>query len=127
MNIFEKLSAITMEIGKVNKNLEVGVGKNKYKAVGEADILNAVKELEQKYRIYSYPKDRKIVMQESTPREVYDENKGTVTKSSTYILRLETEYCFVNMEKPEETITVISYGDGVDTQDKAPRKSHDVC
>ena len=55
MNIFEKLSNITNEISKVNKNLTVGEGKSAYKAVGEADILKAVKELAFKYRVYSYP------------------------------------------------------------------------
>lgn len=47
MNIFEKLLKITSEMKNVNKNLEVGVGKNSYKAVGEADVLKAVKELEE--------------------------------------------------------------------------------
>ncbi len=45
MNIFEKLSKITSEIKNVNKNLEVGIGKNSYKAVGEADVLAAVKRI----------------------------------------------------------------------------------
>ena len=53
MNIYEKLSTITNEIGTVAKNLEVGVGKSQYKAVGEADVLKAVKELEAKYKVYS--------------------------------------------------------------------------
>ncbi len=33
MNIFEKMSNITNEISKVNKNLIVGQGKSAYKAV----------------------------------------------------------------------------------------------
>ena len=49
MNIYEKLLNITSEIKNVSKNLEVGIGKNSYKAVGEADVLFAVKQLEQKY------------------------------------------------------------------------------
>ena len=61
MNIYEKLLSITSEIKNVNKNLEVGVGKNSYKAVGEADVLHAVKQLEQKYKVYSYPCKREIV------------------------------------------------------------------
>ena len=45
MNIYEKLSAITSEMKTVAKNLEVNLGANKYKAVGELDVLKAVKEL----------------------------------------------------------------------------------
>ena len=38
-------------------------------------------------------------------------------------MRLETVYRFVNIEKPEEYIDITTYGDGVDTQDKAPGKA----
>ena len=106
------------QIGKINKNLEVGIGKNSYKAVGEADVLAAVKELENKYKIYSYPKSRKIVYQDILQTE--KEYNGQTTRSNQVILRIETEYEFVNVEKPEEKIRVMTYGDGVDTQDKAP-------
>lgn len=117
VNIYEKLQAISNEIGTIAKNLEVGIGTSKYKAVSEADVLKPVKELEKKYGVYSYPKARTIT------------DRGTLTNSkgnTSLFMRIETEYCFVNVEKPEETISVISYGDGVDSQDKAPRKSDDV-
>ena len=126
MNLFEKLLNIENEIGKVNKNLEVGVGKNSYKAVGEADILTAVKELEFKYKVFSYPKNRKPIFQDILKNEKEYDN-GQVVRTSQAILRIETEYEFVNAENPEERLSIITYGDGVDTQDKAPRKSHDLC
>lgn len=34
LNIYEKLSNISVELSSVAKNLEVGYGQNKYKAVG---------------------------------------------------------------------------------------------
>ncbi len=124
MNIYEKMLAITSEMGMVNKNLEVGLGKNSYKAVGEADVLKAVKELESKYKIYSYPSKRTVISQEIMTTE--KEYNGQITKGNQVFVRIEVEYTFVNIEKPEEKITVVSYGDGVDTQDKAPRKSNDL-
>ena len=124
MNIYEKMLAITTEIGMVNKNLEVGIGKNSYKAVGEADVLKAVKELESKYKIYSYPSKRTVIDQEIMTTE--KEYNGQITRGNQVFVRIETEYTFVNTEKPEEQIKVVSYGDGVDTQDKAPRKSNDI-
>ncbi len=114
MNIYEKLSKITSEISNVAKNLNVGIGSSSYKAVGEADVLKPVKELEAKYGIYSYPSARRIV------------DKGTVTNAKgnvSLFMRIETEYTFVNIEKPEEQITIVTYGDGVDSQDKAPGKA----
>lgn len=117
MNIYEKMSAITAEITAVAKNLAVDLGKTKYKAVGEADILAAVKPIEAKHGVYSYPVSRKVI--ESgvlvTERKDYDLKQQ--------FMRLEVTYRFVNMEKPEEYIDIVTYGDGVDSQDKAPGKA----
>lgn len=121
MNIYEKLLAITGEVGTVSKNLEVNVGKTQYKAVGEADVLKAVKELEKKYGVYSYPSKRKII--DSSILKTRKEYNGQVTEGNQLFMRLEVEYTFVNIEKPEETISIVTYGDGVDTQDKAPGKA----
>ena len=51
MNLFEKLSNITNEVKKVAKNLKVSTGGSSYKAVAEVDVLDAVKEIEYKYRV----------------------------------------------------------------------------
>lgn len=121
MNIYEKLLNITNEIATVNKNLIVGEGKSQYKAVGEADVLKAVKELEFKHKIYSYPKERRVIdSQILLTEKTY---KDEVTKSTKQFLRVETVYRFVNIEKPEEFIDVTTYGDGIDAQDKAPGKA----
>lgn len=121
MNIYEKLLNITNEIGLVNKNLIVGEGKASYKAVGEADVLKAVKELEFKHKIYSYPCKR--IITDSSILQTEKEYKGEVKKGNQIFLRIETTYRFVNVENPEEFIEVTTYGDGVDTQDKAPGKA----
>lgn len=121
MNIYEKMLSITNEIKNVNKNLEVGVGKSSYKAVGEADILKAVKELEKKYKVYSYPVDRKVIDKEIL--QTRKEYNGQVTEGNQLFMRLEVIYRFVNIEKPDEFIDIKTYGDGVDTQDKAPGKA----
>ena len=100
MNIYEKLLAITSEIKKVAKNLEVGVGQSQYKAVGEADVLTAVKELEEKYKVYSYPFNREIV--DNAILQTEKEYNGKVTKGNQIFMRLKTVYRFVNIEKPED-------------------------
>lgn len=127
MNIYEKLLNITNEIATVNKNLVVGEGKSQYKAVGEADVLKAVKELEYKYKIYSFPYSRKIVDNQILVTEKVFENYNKETtetqRSTKQFLRIETTYRFINIEKPEEFIDVITYGDGIDSQDKAPGKA----
>ena len=48
--------------------------------------------------------------------------KEKVTKKNLF-LRLETTYRFVNVENPEEYIDITTYGDGIDSQDKAVGKA----
>jgi hypothetical protein len=38
-------------------------------------------------------------------------------------MRVKTIYRFVNMEKPDEYVDMVTYGDGVDPGDKAPGKA----
>lgn len=117
MNIFEKMLNITNEISSVNKNLTVGEGKNKYKAVGEADVLKAVKELEFKYRVYSYPVFREVL--EST---MYTTTNNYGDKNNIFS-RIKTVYRFVNIDKPEDYIETITFAEGIDSQDKGSGKA----
>jgi hypothetical protein len=122
MNIYEKMSAITNELGVVAKNLSVDMGKGKsYKAVQEKDILDAVKPLEEKYKVFSYPYGSEIVDNDVLVKE--SEYNGNITRTNTLYMRIERTYRFVNMEKPEEYVDIKSYGDGLDTGDKAPGKA----
>lgn len=116
-NIFQRMQKITAEVSTVAKNLEVGFGSNRYKAVGEADILRAVKPIEEKNGVYSYPVERDII--ESGTMEKETKNG----KSVQLYLRVKTVYRFVCVDDPTSYIDIVSYGDGVDTQDKAPGKA----
>lgn len=118
MNIYEKMAEITAEINTVAKNLQVDTGKGKgYKAVSEADVLAAVKPIEKKHGVYSYPYEREIVDSgELVNQTQYGERKSL-------FLRVRTVYRFVNTEKPDEYLDIVTYGDGVDSQDKAPGKA----
>lgn len=121
MTIFEKMLAITAELQTVAKNLMVGEGRSQYKAVSEGDVLAAVKPLEIKYGVYSYPVKRTVIDSgEIVSKNVY---KGEEKETRRLWLRVETVYRFVNTEAPDEYIEITTYGDGVDSQDKAPGKA----
>ena len=121
MNILQKMSAITAELSAVAKNLKVGEGKSSYKAVGEADVLAAVKPLESKHGVFSYPVDRRIV--DSDVFTVKKSYNGSESESTKVFLRIETVYRFVNIAEPSDYIDIKTYGDGFDAQDKAPGKA----
>ena len=114
LNIYQRLLKITEDLLTVKKGLTVGSGSYGYKAVGEADILKAVKPLEIEHGVYSYPMSRNIVSQEILTT---DKNK------TKFMMRVETTYRFVNIDKPSEFVDQVSYGDGVDSLDKSPGKA----
>lgn len=126
MNIFEKMAAITAELQTVGKNLTVGVGNNKYKAVSERDVLDAVKPIETKHGVYSYPVSREVLESNLLESEkTYTDNKGnsTITKTTTFMTRIKTVYRFVNIEDPEDYIETTTFAEGIDTQDKGSGKA----
>lgn len=118
LNIYQRLLKITEELKTVEKSLNVKVtDKSSYKAVSERDVLDAVKPLEVKHGVYSYAFDRNVIdsgVLTSTRREY---------EVKQLYLRLETIYRFVNVDNPTEYIDIKSYGDGIDTGDKATGKA----
>lgn len=126
LNIFQKVAAITSELQTVAKNLEVSTGKNSYKAVSERDILDAVKPLENKYGVYSYPVSREVLESNllDSVKEYTDRGGNTtVTRSTTLMSRIKTVYRFVNIDKPEEYIETVTFAEGIDSQDKGSGKA----
>lgn len=122
-NIYKRMLAIQSELATVAKNLTVSTGgKSSYRAVGEKDILDAVKPLEQKYGVYSYPVDRDIV----DSGEMEKQGSNGYSTISRY-LRIRTVYRFVNIDNPDEHLDIMSYADGIDTGDKATGKAMTYC
>lgn len=123
LNIYQRMSAITSELRRVAKNLNVGAGQSSYRAVGEADVLDAVKPIEEKYGVYSYPISRKLVESEVLENEALDYKTKEKILKKQFFMRVETVYRFVNIDKPDEFLETTTYGDGMDSQDKAPGKA----
>lgn len=122
LNIYQRMLAATSEIDRVAKNLKVYISKSQsYKAVAEADVLEAVKPIEAAHGIYSYPFSRETIKDETyTTTSEWD---GKKTEKNTFFLRIKTVYRFINTDNPSDFIDITTYGDGVDTQDKAPGKA----
>lgn len=118
MNIYQKMAAVTSELQTVAKNLTVSTGKNNsYKAVSERDIIDAVKPLEVKHGIYSYPFDREI-----TESQIL-ESDTDYGKKTTFFSRIKTVYRFVNVDDPEDYIETVTFAEGIDSQDKGSGKA----
>ena len=123
LNIYQRMAMITAELQTVNKNLNVGTGKSTYKAVSERDVLDAVKPLEKKYGIYSYATDRKVIDSGEITSTKKDYQSNERYEAKQLYLRIEVTYRFVNIDNPGEYIEIKSYGDGIDSGDKATGKA----
>ena len=127
LNIYQRMLAITADMQTVAKNLLVPAGGGKYRAVSETDVLNAVKPLEIRHGVYSYPVERRTisvdVLETEERRKDYDTKQYETIKKTQFVYRIETRYRFVNVDCPDEYIDVVSYGDGIDSADKAPGKA----
>lgn len=121
-NLLQRMSAITAELQTVAKNLTVETGRGRgYKAVSERDIIDAVKPLEVKHGVYSYPAEREVL--ESRMLDSESEYNGKVIKKTTFFSRIRTVYCFVNVDEPEDRIETVTFAEGIDTQDKGSGKA----
>lgn len=121
LNIFQRLAKIQSELWTVAKNLNVSTGAWSYKAVSERDVIDAVKPLEEKYWVYSYPYSREIIEQSILTKE--NSYNWQTKKINSFYLRVKTVYRFVNIDKPEEFIETVTFWDGIDTWDKATWKA----
>lgn len=122
LNIYQRMLRATAKINRVAKNLKVDVTKNSsYNAVAEADVLEAVKPIEEEFGIYSYPVARKVIRDEVLETvSVWNDKES---RKQSQFMRVETTYRFVNVDEPNDFIEITTYGDGVDSQDKAPGKA----
>lgn len=119
MNIFQRVAAITAELQTVGKNLNVDTGKGKsYKAVSERDVIDAVKPLEAKYGVYSWPTKRETVESERLLKET---QYGTTTQ---FYVRIKTTYRFLNIDDPSDFFETEVYSVGLDSGDKGDGKAN---
>lgn len=117
MNIFEKVAGITAELGKLEKDLTVEYGNTKYKGIGEGNVLENIKPLEEKYRVYSYAYDREIVSS-----EIAEFKTGGKVRTCHFMV-IKTSFEFVNLDDPKDRIKTAVFGVGIDSADKSAGKA----
>lgn len=104
----------------LEKNMTVGSGRNSYKAVSEADLLNIVKPLFKKQKLIIFPIDGDIkdhVMEyEKTDYE------GKQQRNLRAITELKVHYRILDIETGEHQ-DIVGFGNGADPQDKGAGKA----
>lgn len=112
LNLYQKLLAITEEIGKIEKT-----GKNSmqgYSFIEQAKIVAELRPLLKKHGVFIIP--------ESVSRTIerFENKKGTITVHSN----VKSRYTVVNADNPEERfVSEWDGGEALDTSDKATNKA----
>lgn len=112
-NIFERIQAVSEAVKNVEKNLVVGTGNSAYKAVADMDVLLKVKEAEKANGIISIP-----VKQELVKSEIVRTAGQNGYEKITYVDVVKMTLRIINVDNPNETLDVESYGRGLDAGDK---------
>lgn len=108
MNIYQKL----LEVRKAIPYLQKESKGHQYQYVGSSQVLAAVRQKLDELGLYLETRISSHNVREET---VESEDKyGNKKKTTTYFTELDIEYTWVNVDNPDEKITIPFYGQGVD-------------
>ena len=115
-SLYKKMHQVMMDSEAIEKNMTVGDGgKNSYKAVSEAAVLNAIKPLLKKHGLVIFPVGIKI-------QENFQEYEGKYGITQRFISELHAKYKLVDIDTGEfEILETVGYG--ADSQDKGSGKA----
>lgn len=111
MNIYQRINAVRKEIGYVQKDKAVSTGGGSYKAVTHDAVTGMVRAALIEHGVVIVPD-----MKESTFHAKEPDAKQRLYEA-TYVIH------FVNMDQPEERISMTTNAHALDNGDKAPGKA----
>ena len=119
-NIWQRLNEVRKEVAYIKKDADVGFGNQQYKAVTHDAVTVAVRPALIKHGVIVVP---------SVEKSQTVQNTGLATSKGTPIIRYEATYsiAFVNMDDPQDIVTVRQDAHGLDQGDKAPGKAESMA
>lgn len=118
MNIYQRISAVSAEVGKVAMTLNVSTGNGSYKAISINDVVDNLIPVVTKYRLAILPGEKEIIEQAQI------KTTSKYGEKVQFYIRLKATYTVVNIDKPEEKVSAVGFGDGIDSGDKATGKAN---
>lgn len=114
-SLYKKIHMVMVESEAIEKKMTVGEGKNSYKAVSEAAVLNAIKPLLKKHGLVMFPVGVRI-------SESFQEYQGKYGTTQRFMSELHARYKIVDIDTGEfEILETVGYG--ADSQDKGSGKA----
>lgn len=114
--ITKAILEVSKEVKNISKNMEVGAGAGKYKAVSDSDLRNKLREHMHKAGLIIVPCGVDATTTVERYQDDYGKNKQTVFTEA------HTQYKLIHAESGE-SLELAGYGHGVDSQDKGAGKA----
>jgi len=122
-NLVKAILAVMSEVENIDKNMNVGTGSSSYKAVSDKDVKLAVGKAMKNNGLVILP----IEIQPTVKIDRWEEEtfyngqkNGIKTKQSVFT-EVNTKYLL--MHESGESMEIVGYGHGVDSQDKSAGKA----
>lgn len=127
MTIYEKIQAVSQEVGAISKDMNVG---GQYKAVSDLAVTLAINKAEVKYRLLSIPLKQELINSEihknidTVVYEVTNTNTNikqtntTNTVKTTYTETIKMTVRIIDLDQDNVFVDVETYGRGLDSGDK---------
>ena len=98
MSVWEKVHAVSAEVGVVQMTLNVDTGKSTYKAISINDVVDSLIPLLSKYRLVVLPVKKEIIKDEQI---VTSSNYGDRTQ---FWVRMHCTYMVVDIDDPKSFV-----------------------
>lgn len=116
LNIYQRINEIRKKVDYIQKDKKVSTGAGSYNAVTHDAVTAMIRDHLIEYGVICVPT---LVASHNDPKDVNKE--GEVAKQFRYVATYSFD--FVNMDKPEEKITIVMEAHAMDNADKAPGKA----
>lgn len=121
-NLIQALLNVMKEIPGIEKNMTVGSGSYAYQGVSDKDVKTVVRNAMINHGLVIVPVD----IQDSIQIDRWEEQrefKGTVTTSQKQSVFTTVKVTYKLLHKSGESLDIVGYGHGVDSQDKGAGKA----
>lgn len=123
VNIYAAMVNVMQEVKNIDKSLTVGDGKASYKGVADKDVKQVIGQSMAKNELVCFPIsiEPKVTVERWNETQTYNGQTYDKVKQSVFTEVL-AKYRIVHVPTGE-SIEIVGYGHGVDTQDKSAGKA----
>lgn len=123
-NLISAVIAVMNDVKNIEKNLQVGTGSASYKGIADKDVKHIVGNAMAKHGLVILPiKIEETCRQDRWVEDAFDYNTKTMMPKTKQSVFVEVKVTYDLCHTSGESMQIMGYGHGVDSQDKAAGKA----